>query len=33
MFKIVEDAPEGMDWDLHTYGNIRMNKLDVIRER
>ena len=32
MFKVVENEPEGLDWNLHTYGNIRMNKLDVIRE-
>ena len=33
MFKIVEDAPEGLDWNIHTYGNIRMNQLDVICAR
>ena len=31
LFKIIDDSPEGLNWDLRTYGNVRMNKVDIIR--
>lgn len=31
LFKIIDDSPEGLNWDLRTYGNVRMNKVDIIQ--
>ena len=31
LFKIVDDFPEGLNWDLRTYGNVRLNKVDIIQ--
>ena len=30
-FKIIDDAPIGLDWNLKYYGNVRMNEVKVIR--
>ena len=32
VFKLVENSQEGLDWDLRTYGSVRLNPIAVINK-